>query len=75
MFLGRYKCFFLLMSKKSVDNYGGVVYIVGGEVSCCLKVVGSYSFCLGFYRDMVRKVVPIVLSEIYLFDSESDVIC
>ena len=63
------------MGSGSFDSYGGVVYTVGGEVLCCLKVVGSYSFCLGFYCDMVRNVVPIVLSEIYLFDSESVVMC
>ena len=32
-------------------------------------------FFAGFYCDMVRKVVPIVLSEICLFDSEFVVIC
>ena len=35
--------FFLLMNSESVDSYRGVGYIVGGEVSCCLKIVGSYS--------------------------------
>ena len=34
---------FLLMSTESFDSYEGDVYIVGGEVSCCLKMVGSYS--------------------------------
>jgi hypothetical protein len=63
------------MNSKSFDSNGGVVYIAGGEVSCCLKVVGSYCFCLGFYCDMVRKVVLIVLSEIYLFHSEYVVMC
>jgi hypothetical protein len=28
-----------------------------------------------FYYDMVREVVTILLSEIYLFDSGSDVMC
>jgi hypothetical protein len=56
-------------------SYGGVVYIVGGGVSCCLKVVCCYNCCVGLYCDMVREVLPIVLSEIYLFDSESDVMC
>ena len=31
--------------------------------------------CEFFFCDMVREVVPIVLSEIYLFDFESNVIC
>ena len=31
------------MNIESFDSYRGVVYIVGGEVSCSLKIVGSYS--------------------------------
>jgi hypothetical protein len=32
---------FLLINIESFDSYRGVVYIMGGEVSCCLKIVGS----------------------------------
>jgi hypothetical protein len=62
------------MRSESFDSHGVVVYIVGGEVSCCLKVVGS-NFFVWVFTSTVRKVVPIVLSEIYLFDSESGVMC
>ncbi len=34
---------FLLMNSESFDSYRDVVYMAGGEVSCCLKIVGSYS--------------------------------
>jgi hypothetical protein len=63
------------MACESFDIYGGVVYMVGDGVSCCLKVVGPHNCFVGFNCDMVRKVVPIVLIEIYLLDCESDDMC
>jgi hypothetical protein len=53
----------------------GVVYMVGGGMSLCLKIVGSYSCHVDLYCGMVREVVPLVLTGIYLFDSEFDVMC
>ncbi len=44
-------------------------------MSCCLKIAGSYSCRVGLICGMVREVVPFVLTDIYLFDSESDVMC
>jgi hypothetical protein len=64
-----------LMGSEPFDRYGGVVYMVGGGVSCCLKLVGSHSCCVGFYCGMVRKAVPIALMDIYLLDSESNEMC
>jgi hypothetical protein len=58
-----------------LGNYEGVVYMVGGGMSLCLKIVGSYSCRVDLYRGMVREVVPLVLTDIYLFDSEYDVMC
>ena len=57
------------------DSYEGVLYMVGGGMSLCLKIVGSYSCRVDLYCGMVREVVPLVLTDIYLFDSESDVMC
>ena len=67
--------FFLLIKSEYFDNYRGVVYTVGGEVSCCLKIVGSYNCLVSLQCGMVREVVPLLLTDIYLFDSESDVMC
>ncbi len=67
--------FFLLLNSEYYDCYRGVVYIVGGEVSRCLKIVGSYSCRVRLLCGMVREVVPFVLTDIDLFDSESDVMC
>jgi len=78
--LGRYCCvhgpislILQLMSVEFFYSYGGVVYAVGGGMSCCLKIVGSYNCRVDLYCGIVREVVPLVLTEMYLFDSESDV--
>ena len=65
--LGQYKCFLTVM---------GVLYIYsGGQGIVLFEGRGFLQIFVGFYCDMVRKVVPIVLSEVYLFDYESALMC
>ena len=65
--LGQYKCFLTVM---------GVLYIYsGGQGIVLFEGRGFLQIFVGFYCDMVRKVVPIVLSEIYSFDSKYVVMC
>jgi hypothetical protein len=40
------------------DGYGGVAYMVGDGMSCCLKIVGSYSCRVDLYRKSHLLFLP-----------------
>ncbi len=49
--------------------------MLGGEVSCCMNVVGFYIWRVGFRCNMVRGLVPIVPMGVCVFEFEPNMEC